>query len=49
MYPWFCWLYWLNPFLYGFEVLMGNEFYLKHMLCVGLNLVPHGDGYLIDG
>ncbi|KAJ5385996.1 hypothetical protein N7509_008537 [Penicillium cosmopolitanum] len=49
MHPWFGWLYWLNPLSYGFEALMGNEFHLKHMPCVGPNLVPHGEGYRTDG
>lgn len=49
MHPWFAWLYWLNPIAYGFEALMGNEFHLKHMQCVGPNLVPHGDGYPTNG
>ncbi|CAG8198303.1 unnamed protein product [Penicillium salamii] len=49
MHPWFRWLYWLNPLSYGFEALMGNEFHLKNMPCVGPNLVPHGDGYPTDG
>ncbi|KAL2822815.1 ABC-2 type transporter-domain-containing protein [Aspergillus cavernicola] len=45
MHPWFSWLHWLNPLSYGFEALLGNEFHLKVIECVGNNLIPSGDGY----
>lgn len=45
MHPWFGWLFWLNPLSYGFEALLGNEFHLKVIKCVGNNLIPSGDGY----
>ncbi|KAL2810634.1 ABC-2 type transporter-domain-containing protein [Aspergillus granulosus] len=27
MHPWFVWIFWINPMAYGFEALLGNEFY----------------------
>ncbi|KAL2857058.1 ABC-2 type transporter-domain-containing protein [Aspergillus pseudoustus] len=48
MHPWLGWLFWLNPLSYGFEALLGNEFHLKVMQCVGTNLIPSGDGYDAD-
>ncbi|KAM0545005.1 hypothetical protein ACHAPJ_011515 [Fusarium lateritium] len=45
MHPWLGWLYWLNPLAYGFEALMANELHAKVVNCVGINLIPHGEGY----
>ncbi|KAK9311000.1 ABC-2 type transporter-domain-containing protein [Lipomyces starkeyi] len=46
MYPWFGWIYWINPLSYGFEALLANEFHLKDIPCVGTNLIPNGPEYL---
>lgn len=45
MHPWFVWIYWIDPMAYGFEALLGNEFYGKIIPCVNNNLVPNGPGY----
>lgn len=43
MRPWFKWLQYLNPLMYGFADLMSNEFHSKKMPCD--LLVPSGPGY----
>ena len=44
MHPWFSWLRRIDPIAYGFEALMANEFYNKHIQCVPPDLVPFGPG-----
>ncbi|RSL53451.1 hypothetical protein CEP53_007758 [Fusarium sp. AF-6] len=45
MYPWFVWIYWINPLAYAFNALISNEFSGKTIQCVGVNLLPVGPGY----
>ena len=44
MRPWLSWLRWINPVQYGFEALMGNEFYNMRIDCVPPMLTPSGPG-----
>lgn len=45
MHPWFVWIYWIDPLAYGFSAVLANEFKGKIIPCVGINLVPNGEGY----
>ena len=49
MHPWFVWIFWINPMAYGFEALLGNEFYGQVIPCYGPNLIPSGPGYVGEG
>ncbi|EAU32222.1 hypothetical protein ATEG_07960 [Aspergillus terreus NIH2624] len=39
MHPWFVWIFWINPMAYGFEALLGNEFYGQWALFVVLTII----------
>ncbi|KAK2052333.1 ABC-2 type transporter [Colletotrichum caudatum] len=41
---WFGWINFLNPFSYGFEALLTNEFFGRQMKCSESQLVPRGLG-----
>lgn len=47
MHPWFVWIYWINPLAYALEALMSNELSGRILDCVGVNLVPSGEGYSV--
>ena len=43
-YPWFGWLYYLNPVAWNWEAFMTNEFSGRTMQCAESMLVPRGPG-----
>ena len=43
-YPWFGFLYYLNPISYAFESVLTNEFHDRVMPCAPQQLVPQGPG-----
>ncbi|CAH2353785.1 protein Snq2p [[Candida] railenensis] len=45
MHPWFKWISYINPLLYGFESMIASEFHGRHMECDGKYLTPTGPGY----
>ncbi|ODQ61844.1 hypothetical protein WICANDRAFT_59920 [Wickerhamomyces anomalus NRRL Y-366-8] len=45
MHPWFSWIFYINPFTYGFESVMLMEFHGREMECQPDSLVPSGIGY----
>jgi ABC-type multidrug transport system, ATPase component len=45
MHPWFKWISYINPLLYGFEAMISSEFHGRKMPCDGIYLTPHGPGY----
>lgn len=45
MHPWFKWISYINPVLYGFEAMITTEFHGRHMPCDLTYLVPSGAGY----
>lgn len=45
MHPWFKWISYINPILYGFEAMITTEFHGRHMSCDSAYLTPHGAGY----
>ncbi|CAH2351740.1 protein Snq2p [[Candida] railenensis] len=45
MHPWFKWISYINPLLYGFESMIATEFHGRHMECDGQYLTPSGPGY----
>ncbi|CAH2351739.1 protein Snq2p [[Candida] railenensis] len=45
MHPWFKWISYINPLLYGFESMIATEFHGRHMECDGQYLTPNGPGY----
>lgn len=46
MHPWFKWISYINPVLYGFEAMLTTEFHGREMPCTAQNLTPNGPGYL---
>lgn len=45
MHPWFKWISYINPVLYGFEAMITTEFHGRKMPCDERYLTPHGPGY----
>lgn len=45
MHPWFKWISYINPLLYGFEAIIATEFHGRRMECDGRYLTPLGPGY----
>ncbi|ORX62950.1 hypothetical protein DM01DRAFT_1314652 [Hesseltinella vesiculosa] len=46
MHPWLSWIYWFNPFTYGFKALLINELQGQIYSCDGPgNSIPYGPGY----
>lgn len=45
MHPWFKWISYINPLLYGFEAIIATEFHGRKMECDGSYLTPLGPGY----
>ena len=48
MHPWFRWIGYINPVLYGFEAMITTEFHGRDMPCDSAYLIPHGPGYTSD-
>ncbi|KAF7998651.1 hypothetical protein HF325_006929 [Metschnikowia pulcherrima] len=45
MHPWFKWISYINPVLYGFEAMLATEFHGRRMPCDSSKLTPSGPGY----
>jgi len=45
MHPWFVWIAYINPTLYGFESMALGEFHGRKMECTSEYLIPSGPGY----
>lgn len=45
MHPWFKWISYINPVLYGFEAMLTTEFHGRQMECDLVYLVPNGPSY----
>lgn len=45
MHPWFKWISYINPLLYGFEGMISSEFHGRKMNCDGNYLAPRGPTY----
>ncbi|CAN3358760.1 protein Snq2p [Diutina catenulata] len=45
MHPWFKWISYVNPLLYGFEAMIASEFHGRDMPCEGTYLIPSGGSY----
>lgn len=45
MHPWFKWISYINPVLYGFEAMLTTEFHGRKMPCDSSKLTPSGPGY----
>ncbi|CAK7892680.1 protein Snq2p [[Candida] anglica] len=45
MRPWFKWISYINPLVYGFEAMIASEFHGRKMECDGQYLTPNGPGY----
>lgn len=45
MHPWFVWIAYINPAMYGFESMALGEFHGRKMECSPEYLIPSGPGY----
>lgn len=48
MHPWFRWIGYINPVLYGFEAMITAEFHGREMPCDTNYLIPRGPGYTTE-